>query len=118
MTIRHALRGSRWLPLVAFALGCSTPIGSFGLISNHDLGLDPQVIAEEVSGKSCAYHALGFIPIGGKWNPSPIDAMQDILAQVPDGNLLTNVSIYNETIYTVLYARNCIRVEADVEKIR
>ncbi len=116
--MQRTLRRAPWLLLLAFSLGCSTPIGSFGLISNHDIGHHPDVVAEGLKGESCVYHGLGFIPIGGMWNPSPTDALQAVLDQAPDGNVLTNVSITNYTLYTILYAKICLRVEADVEKIR
>ncbi len=58
-------------------------------------------------------HMFLFIPLG-KMSPVLDEALDRAMEQVPDGNIMTNVAIYNDIIFTLLYNRSCFRVRGDV----
>jgi hypothetical protein len=106
------------LLLAAATLGCSQKLGSFGLVSNRDVHVDPEIVMYGVEGESCVYNLLGLIPIKGGAAPSAGDAMARALAQAPDGNVLLNAAFYSDISYAFLFSKNCTRVKADVGRIR
>ena len=104
--------------LALASLGCSQTIGTFGLVANGPVHVDPEVVVYGVEGESCVYNLFGLIPVKGGPAPSAGDAMARALAQVPDGNVLVNASFYSDILYAFLYSKNCTRVRADVGRIR
>jgi|COG998Drversion2_1049125.scaffolds.fasta_scaffold45491_3 hypothetical protein len=106
------------LLLAGAALGCTQKLGTFGLVSNRDVHVDPEILLFGVEGESCVYNLLGLFPVKGGMAPSAGDAMARALAQVPEGNVLLNAAFYSDITYAFLYSKHCTRVKADVGRIR
>jgi hypothetical protein len=100
--------------LIAILLGsgCAFRMGDFALISSQNVGLRPEPIRKGVEGKDCVYMLL-FIPIGGLV-PNVEEAMDRAMEQVPEGNVMMNVAIYNDVIFTYVLNRTCARVRGEV----
>ncbi len=92
--------------------GCSVRLGSFTLASTKNLGTTYQPIRTNVTGEDCENTIL-FIPLG-TLNPNLQDAVDRAVEQVPEGDMMTNVTAYNDVLFTLLYNRSCIRVVGDV----
>jgi hypothetical protein len=97
--------------------GCAFRMGDLSIVSSKNVALNPEPIKRSVEGKNCLYFLLGFIPIMG-FVPNIEEAMDQALAQVPDGNLLTDIAVYSEMTYFVVASEQCIRVKGDAGKIR
>jgi hypothetical protein len=91
-------------------------MGDFSLISSQNVALAPEPIRRGVEGSDCVY-TLVFIPIGGLV-PNVEEAMDGAMDQVPEGNVMTNVAIYNDLILTYVFSRQCTRVRGEVGKLQ
>jgi hypothetical protein len=40
------------------------------------------------------------------------------MEDTPDGNILTDVAVYNDSLYAVLFSQNCLRIKGDVGKLQ
>jgi hypothetical protein len=92
--------------------GCSMRIGTFTMASTKNLGTTYTPIQTGVTGEDCSQQIL-FVPLG-TLNPNLQDAVDKAVEQVPEGDMMTNVTAYNDILFTHLYDRNCIRVVGDV----
>ncbi|MGH7815443.1 MAG: hypothetical protein ACREQI_15755 [Candidatus Binataceae bacterium] len=102
------------LPLLCAVLlsSCSIRLGSFTLTSTKNLGYTFTPLQKDVTGEDCAQSIL-FIP-WGTLNPNLQEAVDHAVDQVPGGDMMTNVTIHDDVLITLLYNRNCIRVHGDV----
>ena len=101
--------------LAALLVGCSIRMGDFTLLSSKNVGVEGEVIQRGVEGEDCV-HMLLFLPLGSL-NPNLEEAMDRAMAEVPSGNVMTDLAIYNDVLFTYLYNRICIRVKGDVGRI-
>jgi hypothetical protein len=90
-------------------------MGDFSLISSQNVAFAPEPIRRGVEGRDCVYTLL-FIPIGGLV-PNVEEAMDRAMDQVPEGNVMTNVAIYNDLIFTYIFNQQCTRVRGEVGKL-
>jgi hypothetical protein len=105
------------LLLFVFALaGCSFRTGDLSVVASQNVGLEPELIRRSVEGKDCA-HMLLFIPIG-TLVPNLDEAMDRALEKVPEGNILTDMAIYNDLLFTYIYNRTCLRIKGDVGRLK
>jgi hypothetical protein len=110
--IRWATRLTLLLALMLSA--CSTRIGDLTLASTKNLGTAYKPIQSRVRGEDCT-HMILFIPLGSL-QPNLEEAVDRAVGQVPEGDMMTNARIYQDTLFTLLYNRGCIRVDGDVAK--
>ena len=96
--------------------GCAFRVGDLSLVSSQNVGLQPQVVRRSIEGKDCIYTLL-VIPIGGLV-PNLEEAMDRALAKVPEGNVMTDVAIYNDVVFTFIFNQQCLRVKGDVGKLQ
>ncbi len=102
------------LALCALLLGgCSMRLGSFTMASTKNLGNQYTALQRDVSGEDCT-HLILFIPVSGSLNPSLQEAVDRAVAQVPNGDMMTNVTVYRDILFTEIYTRECVRVDGDV----
>jgi hypothetical protein len=101
---------------IAFS-GCAFRMGDLSIVSSKNVALNPEPIKRSAEGKNCLYFLLGLIPITG-FVPNLEEAMDQAIEQVADGNLLTDIAIYNEFTYFVVASEQCIRVKGDVGRVR
>jgi len=96
--------------------GCSLRMGDLQIISSKNVALNPDPIRRSVEGKDCVYRLLGLIPLGS-WIPNVEEAMDDALASVPDGNILTDVAIYSDFFTAIIVSQQCLRVKGDIGRL-
>jgi len=104
------------LAVLLFA-GCTTRIGDLTVASTKNLPRDFDVVQKGMSGKDCAYSLLSIIPLG-TLNPTVDGAIDDALESVRDADALTDASIYNDILITILFNSNCIRIEGTAIRTR
>jgi len=91
-------------------------MGDLQIVSTKNVHLNPEPIERSVEGKNCIYFLLGLIPING-FIPNVEEAMDRAMEKTPEGNILTDVAVYSDTLYAVLFSSNCLRVEGDVGRL-
>jgi hypothetical protein len=111
MTHRIAL-----LFLVVAMAGCSFRTGDLSIVASQNVGLEPELIRRSVEGKDCT-HMLLFIPMGSLV-ANLDEAMDRALEKVPEGNILTDMAIYNDLLFTYIYNRTCLRIKGDVGRLK
>jgi hypothetical protein len=104
------------LALVLGMAGCSFRMGDFQIVSDKNVALNPERIKRGVEGKACIYHLLGLIPLTG-FVPNVEEAMDRAMEQTPEGNILTDVVVYEDFLYAVLFSQTCVRVKGDVGRL-
>src|SRR6266851_6780081 len=93
---------------LACALGltaCSQRIGSFTLASTKNLGTSYAPLGT-ATGEDCA-QVFFIVPIGSL-NPNLQEAVDKAVAQVPNGDMMINVAVHEDVLFTLLYDRICI----------
>jgi len=112
---------SGWLiPLIALALlasGCTTRIGDFTIASTKNVAFNPSPDRRSVEGEHCATRLLGLIPLGSFF-PNLEEAVDDAMAQVPNGNVMTNAVTYMNVWTAIIVNQQCYRVKGDVGTIQ
>jgi hypothetical protein len=110
-----------WLvALVASVLlsgGCVQRIGDFTIASTKNVAYNPSPDRRGVEGQHCATRLLGLIPLGS-FLPNLEEAVDDAMAQVPDGNTMTNVVTYMHVWTAIIVNQQCYRVKGDVGTIQ
>jgi hypothetical protein len=102
--------------MIIVSSGCSFRTGDLSVVSSKNVGLQPEVIRRGVEGSDCS-HMLLFIPLGSMV-PNLDEAMDRALEKVPEGNVLTDLAIYNDVLFTYIYNRTCLRVKGDVGSLK
>jgi hypothetical protein len=101
---------------IAMLSGCTTRIGAFTFASTKNLGVAYAPLQTAVEGEDCVNLIL-FIPIG-TLNPNIQDAVDRAVEKVPNGDMMTNVTLREDFLLTLLYNRACVRVTGDVVNTR
>ncbi len=101
---------------IAVLSGCTTRIGAFTFASTKNLGVAYAPLQTAVEGEDCATLIL-FIPLG-TLNPNIQDAVDRAVEKVPDGDMMTNVTLREDLLFTLVYNRVCVRVTGDVVNTR
>ena len=94
------------------ATACSSRVGDLSIVASRNVGFAPEPLRRSVEGEDCV-HVLIFIPIGSLV-PNLDEATDRALAQVPAGNVMTDVAVYQDILFTFFYNRTCLRVKGDV----
>lgn len=108
----------RILALVAlggWVAACSLHMGDLTALASKNVAVPSAPLRRQVEGLSCIHWVL-FIPVGGIV-PDVEEAMDQALAQVPEGNAMVNIAMYYEPLPLLVYTRNCLRVKGDVVKV-
>jgi hypothetical protein len=98
-------------------LGCSFRMGDLNIVSSKNVALNPEPIRHGVEGRDCAYRFLFFIPLGS-WIPNTEEAMDRAMEKVPQANLMTNIAIYRQKVFTLLVNMDCFEVKGDLGELR
>ncbi len=101
---------------IAMLSGCTTRIGAFTFASTKNLGVAYPPLQTSVGGEDCVDMIL-FIPIG-TLNPNIQDAVDRAVEKVPNGDMMTNVTLTEDMLFTLIYNRVCVRVTGDVVNTR
>jgi hypothetical protein len=104
----------RWitaLVVVVSLSGCTTRIGDLTVGSTKNLPHDFNVIKKDVEGKDC-FQMILFIPLG-TLNPTYDGAIDAALDSIPEADSLVDATFHQDTLFTLLYNRGCIRVTGD-----
>jgi len=103
---------------------CATRIGDLTIASSKNLPHEFETLQEGVEGRDCSnILMLLFIPIPfGSLRPSLDEAMDRAIDQVPNANMLTNVTISQEPVVVPLllvnFIRNCLVTSGDAGRLR
>jgi hypothetical protein len=97
---------------IATLSGCTTRIGAFTFASTKNLGVAYAPLQTRVEGEDCVTIIL-FIPLG-TLNPNIQDAVDRAVEKVPNGDMMTNVTLNEDLLFTLIYNRVCVRVTGDV----
>jgi hypothetical protein len=101
---------------IAMLSGCTTRIGAFTFTSTKNLGVAYAPLQTSVEGEDCVT-LIVFIPIG-TLNPNIQDAVDRAVEKVPNGDMMTNVTLSEELLFTLIYNRVCVKVNGDVVNTR
>lgn len=96
--------------------GCTTRIGAFTFASTKNLGVAYPPLQTRVEGEDCVTQIL-LIPMG-TLNPNIQDAVDRAVEKVPNGDMMTNVTLNEDLVFTLVYNRDCVRVTGDVVNSR
>ena len=91
---------------------CTHHVADLSLVSTKQVPVRPYVIARGVSAEECTYQVL-FIPLGSP-HPDLGGLVDRLLTQVQQGNVLTEVTVEEHSIFSVLWNRQCLRVRGTV----
>jgi len=101
----------------AFLLsGCSFDMGTLTALATHNVNIPTKPIERQVEGTDCIYTFLG-VPVTGSLVPNLQEAIDRAMAQVPEGDAMENVALYDDPTWYVLGSSECFRVKGDVVKI-
>jgi hypothetical protein len=105
---------SRGATLAALFLlvGCSASLGPVGVLAVDPNAIGSKLLRPGLEGRSCRSNVLG-VPLRAGL-PEVGEALAQILAQDPDGNVVTHAEIRARTLVTVVYNRSCIEVRGDL----
>lgn len=110
------MRKAVLLLAVVLLSGCTTRIGAFTFASTKNLGVAYAPLQTRVEGENCVSIIL-LIPLG-TLNPNIQDAVDDAVQKVPNGDMMTNVTLSEDLLFTLIYNRRCVRVTGDVVNTR
>ena len=110
------MRKACFILAIAMLSGCTTRIGAFTFSSTKNLGVAYAPLQTHVEGEDCVSVIL-FIPIG-TLNPNIQDAVDRAVEKVPNGEMMTNVTLNEDLLFTLIYNRQCVRVTGDVVNTR
>lgn len=112
-----------WIPAIALAsaaalptAGCAFRMGDLQIVSDKNVALNPTPIERGVEGRDCIYFLLGLIPING-FIPNVEEAMDRAMEGRPDANIMTDVAVYSDSFYAILFSSNCLRVKGDLGRL-
>jgi hypothetical protein len=100
--------------LVVALAGCTTSLGTIGVITPDadDVGL--KMIRPNASGCSCRASVIG-IPLQ-QGDPDVREALAQVLALDGEGNVVANAELRSHRILTGVYNRRCIEVRGDLAR--
>src|SRR5579863_2392931 len=93
---------------VLLVSACSTRLGSFTVAATKNIGSTYKPLQTGVTGSDCSQVVL-FIP-WGSLNPNLQEAVDRAVEQVQGGDMMTNVVVTDDILFTFFYNRNCITV--------
>jgi len=91
---------------------CTQRMGDLTFVSSKNIGYRYPALRRSVRGQDCAQSIL-FVP-WGSLRPDVEEAVDRAVDQVAGGDMLINAAMYNDVLVTLIYNRNCIRVDGDV----
>lgn len=98
--------------LLAVLPACTHHVADLSLLSTKQVPPRPYVLARGVSAEECAYQVF-FIPLGAP-RPDLGRLVERMLVQVQKANVLTEISVEEQTFVGVVWNRHCLRVRATV----
>ncbi len=106
-----------FLAIAMLSSGCTTRVGAFTFASTKNLGVAYAPLQTGVEGEDCVHFIL-YIPVSGTLNPNIEDAVDRAVEKVPNGDMMTNVTVNEDMLFTLIYNRVCARVTGDVVNSR
>jgi len=97
--------------VVCALAGCATSLGSAGMIGPRG-ATSTKLLRPAAVGRSCRSSILG-VPLeeGG---PGLEEALGQILALDPEGDVVTDAEVVSERLVTGIYNRHCVVVRGDL----
>ena len=112
--------GPAWRTLFIAALlgvlpGCAYHVADLSLLSTKQIPPRPYVLVRGVAAEECT-HQVFFIPLGAP-RPDLGRLVDRLLTQTQKANVLTEVTVDESRIVTVLWNRHCLRVRGTVAQL-
>jgi hypothetical protein len=98
------------------AIACTFNIGTMTALATHNVNAPSSAVGRQVEGRDCVYWVLG-IPVSGSLVPNLQEAIDRAMAQVPEGDAMTNVALYDDPTFYLVGGSNCLRVKGEVVKL-
>ncbi len=98
------------------AAACSLNMGTMTALATHNVNVPNRPIERQVEGSDCIYTVLG-IPVSGSLVPNLQEAIDRAMAQVPEGDAMTNVAFYNDPTFYIVGSSNCFRVKGEIVRL-
>ena len=100
------------LLVAAVVSGCTSSLGTAGVLLPDADAVGVKLLRPGVSGRSCRASIVG-IPLDDG-SPSLGEAMARVLALDAEGDALTNADVRWERVVTGLYNRRCVEVRGNL----
>jgi hypothetical protein len=91
-------------------------MGTMTALATHNVNIPSKPLGREVEGTDCIYTVLG-LPVSGSLVPNLQEAIDRAMAQLPEGDAMANVALYDDPTFYILGSSECFRVKGDVVKI-
>jgi hypothetical protein len=91
---------------------CTHHVADLSLVSTKQVPVRPYVLARGVIEEECTHQVL-FVPLGAP-HPDLGRLVDRLLTQVQQGNVLTEVTAEESSIFTFFWNRRCLRVRGTV----
>ncbi len=95
---------------------CSFNMGTMTALATHNVNIPSRPVERQVEGSDCIYTVLG-IPVSGSLVPNLQEAIDRAMAQVGEGDAMTNVALYDDPTFYILGSSECFRVKGEVVRL-
>jgi hypothetical protein len=101
------------IAVLAFA-GCTTSLGTVGVIPRESEDAGVKLLRPGATGRSCRASVFG-VPLSDG-EPGLREALEQIVALDAEGDVVVNAEVRWERFITGLYNRRCIEVRGDLAR--
>ncbi len=91
-------------------------MGTMTALATHNVNIPSRPVERQVEGSDCIYTVLG-IPVSGSLVPNLQEAIDRAMAQVGEGDAMTNVALYDDPTFYILGSSECFRVKGEVVRL-
>ena len=105
-------RTSLWLALVLS--GCASSLGTLGVVHPDATDVGLKLLTPGALGRSCRASVLGIPLRAGE--PDLREAVGEILALHPEGNVVANANVRWQRLVIGVYNRRCVEVRGDLAR--
>ncbi|TMA68412.1 MAG: hypothetical protein E6J68_03420 [Deltaproteobacteria bacterium] len=105
----------RVLAITTLLTGCAVSLGPAALISTDAEVTGVKLVRRVLQGPSCRVSVLG-VPVRAG-TPALGEAVAQILAADPEGNVVTRAEVTWSELVTGIYNRRCVEVRGDLARM-
>ena len=105
----------RMLAITALLTGCTASLGPATLLGTDADVVGVKLLRPGLQGRSCRVSVLGVPSRAGA--PALAEAIAQILAADPEGNVVTGAEVTWSELLTGIYNRRCVEVRGDLARV-
>ena len=94
--------------------GCAASLGTVGVVTPDATDVGLKLLTPGATGRSCRASILGVPLRAGE--PELREALAEILALDPEGNVVANADVRWRRVVTGVYNRRCVEVRGDLAR--